>query len=127
MTTTDTNTADFPLFTLANEWAMVCLFADNPPTPEQQAQIDAARTKYLECVQAARATHPPTNTAPREPRPDDLLTVANIELDGQTLTLLLSDLGGLECFVGEAERTYTMKIAAMRRDEFEALGEFNGF
>ncbi len=67
--------------------------------------------------------------APGVEGPGDLLTVANIEPEdgGATLTLLAADLGDLTDIVGEQPETYTVRIAAMTRVEFEALGEFDGF
>jgi hypothetical protein len=67
--------------------------------------------------------------APVVEHPDDLLTVANIEPEngGATLTLLAAGLGNLIDIVGEQPETYTVRIAAMTRVEFEALGEFDGF
>lgn len=66
---------------------------------------------------------------PRDPKPNDLLTVANIEpIDGgNTLTLLASDLGNLIDIVGDEEASYRVHITSMRRDEFEAMEEFDGF
>lgn len=64
-----------------------------------------------------------------EENPDDLLTVAHIESeDGAgTLTLEFCQLGDLASMVGEDEATYTVRIAGMKRAEFEALGDFDGF
>lgn len=64
-----------------------------------------------------------------EEKPDDILTVAHVtqEEGSATLTLHSADLGNLVDILGEDEATYTVRIAGMRRDEFEALGEFDGF
>lgn len=70
---------------------------------------------------------PDTSGALREPRPDDLLTVAHIEHDGSTLTMEINQLGDLVHLIGEHECTYTLRIAPMRRCAFEALGDFDGF
>lgn len=63
----------------------------------------------------------------RQPQPDDLLTVANIESDGSTLTLEINQLGDLVHLIGENERTCTLTIAPMRRADFDDLGDFDGF
>lgn len=63
----------------------------------------------------------------RQPMPDDLLTVANIESDGITLTLEINQLGDLVHLIGEDERTCTLTIAPMRRADFDDLGDFDGF
>lgn len=64
---------------------------------------------------------------PAAASPTDLITVAHLTLDGSTLTLTMNQLGELECFVGEKECTYELRIAAMTRGEFEDLGDFDGF
>jgi len=89
------------------------------------AQIQAAQRDAGERAVIAHLST--TMGALRIEKPDDLLTVANIELDGSTLTLLANDLGNFVDIAGEQEATYTLRIGAMRRDEFESLPDFNGF
>ena len=59
---------------------------------------------------------------------DDLLTVAHVTTDGGgILTMLAPSLGDLIDIVGDEPETYSVSIATMRRAEFEAMGEFDGF
>jgi hypothetical protein len=71
----------------------------------------------------------PENPALRQPLPDDMLTVAHIELEGSgsTLTLAADRLGDLIDIVGEGDNDYIVRIRGMKRADFEALGEFDGF
>jgi len=104
-------------------------FASYSPSGEGDKQ--RARDAYAAGMGDAFA-QAPAQPAPSveavKPNPDDMLTVANITVDGgNTLTLLAGDLGNLIDIVGEDEETYNVTITAMRRDDFEALGEFDGF
>lgn len=80
-------------------------------------------------VDATEAQRPcPDKAAPleREPNPDDELLVACITLDGTTLTIeasTLSDMFGTD----NEQHAYELKFKRMKRSEYEALGEFNGF
>lgn len=58
---------------------------------------------------------------------NDLITVAHITREGVTLTLEINQLGDLVYLIGKEEQTYELRIAPMRRSDFEDLGEFDGF
>jgi len=84
----------------------------NPENPQDEEPIEIA----------------PVVVAESEAQADDLLTVAHVTTDGGgILTMLAPSLGDLIDIVGDEPETYSVSIATMRRAEFEAMGEFDGF
>lgn len=81
--------------------------------------------------EAAAARQSPDSgevSRPAEERSDDVLTVAHVTTEGGgILTMLAASLGDLIDIVGDEPETYTVSIATMKRADFEALGEFDGF
>lgn len=107
----------------------------SPPIESFMGTFEEVRGYAYSRANAARAalTATTNEAAPAlpadwpQPSPDDLITVAHITLDGVTLTLEINQLGDLVHLVGEEEQTYELRIAPMRRGDFEDLGEFDGF
>lgn len=108
--------------------------ADSQPCPDCKGSGEVAFEVYAgpevidDGMRNCDACNGTGSAAP--PHPDDVLTVASIKpaCGGAALFLEADQLGDLIDMVGREEQTYTVRvITGMRRADFDALGEFDGF